>query len=388
MHGYIERKHHLGTILEKFKYYPVTVLLGPRQVGKSTLAKAIQDRVKKALYLDLQNPKDLLLLEDPFALFERNPDTLIILDEIQKAPEFFSVLRSIIDQNRTNGRVLVLGSASRDLIKQSSETLAGRICYLEITPFFRREIRPLLDFRQHWQRGGFPLGLLAENDSTSLDWRKNYIQTFLERDIPQLGFANLPSPMMSRFWQMLAHNHGQFLNQAQLAQSLGVSSPSVKKYLSILEQLFVIRQLEPYAGNLKKRLVKSPRIYLRDSGLLHCLLDIESERDLMGHPVCGSSYEGFVMENIISLFPEWRPSFLRTSNGAEVDLVLQKGRKLKFFEMKLNSTPKASRGLHQMIEELHPEKTFVIAPVKSSFQVNKVTYISLDEFIEEHIQLP
>ena len=355
-------------------------MLGPRQSGKSTLAKEVQNQVKKSVYLDLQEPGSLHRLEDPVTLFNQYEHHLIILDEIQKAPEFFSVLRSLIDKKRQNGRVLVLGSASPDLIKQSSETLSGRICYLEVTPFQNREVKALYNFSSYWTRGGYPLSLLSENDKDSFDWRKNYIRTFLERDIPQLGFGYLPASQMSRLWKMLAHSHGQILNQSKLGQSLGVSSVSIRKYISLLEQTFIIRQLQPYSTNLKKRLVKTPKVYIRDSGLLHALLDIENIEDLRSHPVCGASFEGVVMENIISLFPGWEPFFLRTSNGAEADLLLSKGQKKLLFEMKLNASPKASKGFFQLMEEINPQETFVIALIKETFQVKGIVYASLEQF--------
>lgn len=381
MHGYIQRDC-FQSILYQMKRYPVVALLGPRQSGKSTLAKEVQKKIKKSVYLDLQNPGSLHRLEDPIALFEHYEDSLIILDEIQKAPEFFSVLRSLIDKKRQNGRVLVLGSASPDLIKQSSETLSGRICYLEVTPFQKKEVASLYDFSTYWTRGGYPLSLLAENDKDSFDWRKNYIQTFLERDIPQMGFGHLPSSQMNRLWKMLAHSHGQTLNQSKLGQSLGISSVSIRKYISLLEHTFIIRQLQPYSANVKKRLIKTPKVYIRDSGLLHALLNIENKDDLMYHPVCGASFEGVIIESIIFQFPNWDPFFLRTSNGAEVDLLLVKGQKKLFFEMKLNSSPKASKGFFQLAEKIKPQGTFVIAPVKETFKVKGVTYSSLEQFIK------
>ncbi len=382
MNAYIKRQA-FPHLLYQLKRYPVTALLGPRQVGKSTLAKAVQNHLKNAVYFDLQDPRNQQRLEDPIALFERHKNHLIILDEIQKMPELFSLLRSIIDENRTNGRVLVLGSASRDLIKQSSETLAGRICYMEITGFQREEVKTTYDFSSHWTRGGLPLSLLAGNDRDSFDWRKNYIQTFLERDIPLLGFGSLPPTQMSRLWRMLAHWHGQVLNVSKLSQSIGLSVPSVKKYISLLEQTFLIRLLEPYHRNLKSRLIKSPKVYIRDSGLLNALLDIDGTEELMGHPVCGASFEGFVMENILTRFPLWTPSFLRTSNGAEVDLVLSKGRQTVFFEMKLNSAPKVSKGFHHLVNSIKPDQAFVMAPVPSSFKIKNLIYISLDEFLNK-----
>ncbi len=380
MHGYIDRIC-LRSILYQLKRYPVVALLGPRQSGKSTLAKKTQNQIKKSFYLDLQDPVSLHRLEDPIALFEQYKDHLIILDEIQKSPEIFSVLRSLIDKKRQNGRVLALGSASPALIKQSSETLAGRICYIEVTPFQKKEVEGLYDFSSYWLRGGYPLSLLSQNDEDSLDWRKNYIQTFLERDIPQLKTLSLSSPQMSRLWKMLAHSHGQTLNQSQLGQSLGVSSASIKKYISILEQIFIVRQLQPYSSNLKKRLVKAPKAYIRDSGLLHALLNIENKEELLSHPVCGASFEGVVIENIIFQMAKWEPFFVRTSNGAEADLLLSKGQKKLLFEVKLSSSPKASRGFFQLISDIKPQKAFVIAPVKETFKIKGIIYTSMEKFI-------
>jgi len=380
MHGYIPRDC-FQSILYQLKRYPVVALLGSRQVGKSTIAKKIQKHIKKSFYLDLQDPRHLLRLDDPFSLFEDHKNSLIILDEIQRVPEFFSVLRSLIDQKRKNGRVLVLGSANRDLIKQSSESLAGRICYLEVSPFQRKEIKKICDFSKYWLRGAYPLSLLAKNKRDSLEWRQNYIKTFLERDLPQLGFGYLPSSQMNRLWKMLAYSHGQILNQSTLSQSLGVSAVSVKNYISILEQSFVIRTLQPYSANLKKRVIKSPKVYIRDSGLLHALLNIEDKENLMSHPICGASFEGTVIENIIFHFPQWEAFFLRTSNGAKIDLLLTKGQKKLLFEIKLNSAPKISKGFFQLKKEIKTKEAFVIAPVEKPFTMNGICYSSLDSFI-------
>ena len=386
MHVYIKRKQ-LKEILHKLKKYPVTALLGPRQTGKSTLAKQIQNHIQKTIYFDLQDPRSLRRMEDPIAIFEQYENSLIILDEIQKMPELFSVMRSLIDKKRKNGQVLILGSASRDLIQQSSETLAGRICYLEITPFQRSEVQSLYKFNSHLLKGGFPLSLMADNNQDSFDWRKNYIQTFLERDIPSLGMNSLPPYQMGRLWRMLAHHHGQVLNVSKLSQSMGFSSTTLKKYISFLAQTFVIRLLEPYHSNLKKRIVKTPKVYIRDSGLLHALLDIENMEDLMGHPVYGASFEGFIIENLVSQFPSWIPSFLRTSNGAEIDLILSKGKRNIFFEIKVNSAPKISKSLYQFIEIIKPCQSFVIAPVFPSYRIKDIFYISMDDFLNQKITL-
>ena len=387
MQGYIQRQA-LKRVLYQLNRYPVVALLGPRQSGKSTLAAQVVRHIAKTRYFDLQDPGTLLRFEDPVSVFESYQDHLLILDEIQRLPGLFSVMRSLIDRNRVNGRVLILGSASRDLIRQSAETLAGRICYIEITPFHRKEVHSLYDFDTHLTRGGFPLSLLSGTTSDSFDWRKNYIQTFLERDIPLLGGGALPPLQMNRLWRMLAHHHGQVLNLSGLSGALGVSVPTVKKYILFLEQTFVIRLLEPLRANLKSRLIKSPKVYIRDTGLLHNLLELETLEDIKNHPSYGYSYEGFVMENIITHFPKWNPSFLRTSGGAEVDLVLNRGQKKLFFEMKASSAPKVSKGFFQLVEALKPLKTYVIAPVKESFKVKNLLYISLDEWLSEEALKP
>ena len=374
MHGYVNREIH-EKVLFDLQHYPVVALLGARQVGKSTLAKKICTEHRSALYLDLESPRDLNKLQDPEALFELNSEMLICLDEIQRAPGLFEVLRSVVD--RSSQRFLVLGSASRDLIQQSSETLAGRISYLELTPLFREETTGM-DWRTHWLRGGYPGSLLADSTDVSFEWRLNYIRTFLERDIPQLGF-NIPAGTLNRLWQMLAHSQGQPLNAAKLGGSLDRSANSVRSYIDILEQTFLVRTLAPYSANVKKRLVKSPKVYLRDSGLLHTLLDIESMNDLAGHPVYGSSFEGYIIENILAGLPRWKPFYYRTSNGAELDLVLTRGRERIAIEIKASSAPKPSRGFWSSSEDIDATQKFVVGSVDGTYPArNGVTVCNLD----------
>ncbi len=297
MHGYRER-NIFNSIIKRLHSNPSVALLGARQVGKSTLAERIIGEFPHAIYLDLERPSDLNKLSNAEAFFQQYKDKMICLDEIQRAPELFAILRSVIDRNKNNAQFLLLGSASRDLIRQSSESLAGRISYLEITPFSRAESKEF-DINQLWLRGGYPRSLLNADDESSFQWREDYIRTFLERDIPQLGF-NVPANTLGRFWRMLAHSHGQTLNASKLADSMGVSAHTIRKYIDLLEQTFVVRALKPWSGNIKKRLIKSPKVYIRDSGLMHALLDIESMDQLFSHPVYGSSYEGFVIENILT----------------------------------------------------------------------------------------
>ena len=313
MQTYIKR-FFTEKIRERLLNIPGVIILGPRQCGKSTLAKAIISEIENAVYLDLERPSDINKLTDPEAFFSLNADKLICLDEIQRVPELFPILRSVIDENRRNGQFIILGSASPDLIRQSSETLAGRVSYFELTPFLFKEISEHSSpnkLRKLWLRGGFPRSYLASDEKESFEWRLNFIRTFLERDIPQLGFR-IPAKTLERFWKMCAHLHGQLLNSSKLGESLGVSHHTVRSYSDLLEQTFVLRVLRPYESNLKKRLIKSPKIFIRDTGLLHALLDIESHNELLGHPVYGASWEGFVMENILSLLPNWNCILLPT----------------------------------------------------------------------------
>lgn len=384
MHGYINR-NITQLIKKRLNSNPAVALLGARQVGKSTLAENILEQYPDSIYLDLERPSDLNKLTDPEAYFALFQQKLICLDEIQRVPEIFSVLRSVIDRNKRNTQFLILGSASRDLIKQSSESLAGRLSYIEVTPFTQAEVAETtkVDLQIHWIRGGYPRSLLALDDEDSFQWREDYIRTFLERDIPQLGFQ-IPAVTMSRLWQMLAHSHGQILNTSKLAGSMGVSSHTVRKYIDLLQQTFMLTVLPPYATNTKKRLVKSPKVYIRDSGILHSLLGIESLQDLFGHPVYGASFEGYIIENIISQLSRWKASFYRTSNGAEMDLVLEKGNKRLAIEIKSSSSPKVSKGFWSSIETLQPSQSYVIAPVESSYPISDdVMVVPLHEFIKE-----
>lgn len=363
MHENAIPRKQLTTLDSRLRQYPVVALLGARQVGKSTLAKHIAP--ERLLYLDLERTSDLNKLTDPEAYFVANADKLICLDEIQRLPDIFPLLRSLVDASGRNGQFLLLGSASRDLLRQSSETLAGRISYLELSPFSIEEI-PASDWQRHWLRGGYPRSFLADDEASSYQWRHDYIRTFLERDIPQIGF-NIPANSLGRLWRMLAHVSGQTLNSAKLADSMGVSANTVRHYIDLLEQTFVLRTLPPYSGNLKKRLVKSPKIYIRDSGLLHALLEIESRDDLFANPAYGASFEGYVVENLIAALPDWRASYYRTSNGAELDLVLEKGRQRVAVEIKASTAPKPSRGFWQAIEDIESTANYVVGQVNEAY---------------------
>jgi predicted AAA+ superfamily ATPase len=354
------------SILHKLNKNPVVALLGPRQVGKSTIAKEIVSCYPNAIYLDLEMDSDRFKIENnPEFFFELNKGKLICLDEVQFVPEIFKILRGCIDKEGTNGQFLILGSASRDLIRQSSETLAGRISYLEVTPFTRNEVIDH-NITEYWLKGGYPKSFLEPNTEDSLDWRIDYIQSFLERDLPSLGFR-VPSPTLKRFWTMLAHNQGQIVNYSKLGNSLGVSGHTIKYYLDILEQTFIIRILMPYHSNQKKRLVKSPKIYIRDTGLLHAILKIETSNDLLGHPVVGNSFEILIIENLLKKYPRHTPYFFRDSTGNEIDLILEKGLEIIAIEIKLSKNPKIEEGFWHGVKFLRPSKKMVISQVDEDY---------------------
>ena len=349
--------------------FPAVAVLGPRQCGKSTLAKVFIERFDDALYLDLENPADLAKLNDPELFFTHNQDKLICLDEIQLKPDIFARLRPLIDARNRTGQFIFLGSASRDLLKQSSETLAGRLAYLELTPFLFSETaaeKPPLQLHDFWLRGAFPKSLLARSSKASYRWRDNFIRTFLERDIPQLGFR-IPAQSLRRTWQMCAHNQGQLLNSSQLGSALGISHTTLRSYLELLSETFMLRILPPFAANLKKRLVKAPKIYIRDSGILHALLAVDNYDDLLSHPVFGASWETLVLENIIASYPEWEPFFYRTAAGAEIDLLLVRGQKRIAIECKASTAPTVSRGFWNALKDLEVDETWIVAPVKEGY---------------------
>jgi predicted AAA+ superfamily ATPase len=301
-------------------------------------------------------------------LFSLHKEELVCLDEIQRTPELFSILRTVIDECARNSQFLILGSAGPDLIRQSSESLAGRIAYLDLTPFLLSELEDSRqeNFRGLWLRGGFPRSFLAEDPDTSFEWRQDFIRTFLERDLGMLGFR-MPPARLSRFWRMCAHNHGSLLNASKLADSLGVSSHTVRSYIDLLEHTFMLRVLLPDAPNLKKRLVKSPKIYIRDSGILHTLLDIRTHDDLLSHPIRGASFEGFAMENILACANNYDPSFYRTGAGAEIDLILRRGRRTLAFELKSSTVPRVSKGFWNALDDISPDEAYVVAPVMESY---------------------
>lgn len=353
-----------ATVEEALRRFPVVALLGPRQVGKTTLAAAIAEGSQlDVLRLDLELPSHMARLADPELYLGSRADSLVVLDEIQRLPDIFPVLRALVDTDRRPGRFLLLGSASPDLLRQSSETLAGRIRYVELGPLTLDEVgRTQENLTRLWLRGGFPESYLAGSDDESLEWRLEFVRTYLERDVPALGI-NLQAESLRRFWRMLAHRHGQLWNASEMARSLGVSSPTAGSYLEVLSGTFLTRRLEPYHANVGKRLVKSPKVYLRDSGLLHALLGVPDLDELHGHPILGASWEGFLIEQVLSIRQPRDAAFYRTAAGAELDLVVKDGRHpLTGYEMKYSLAPAVTRGFWHSLEDLRIGRAYVLYP--------------------------
>lgn len=364
-------------ILQLVSYFPAVAVVGPRQVGKTSLVQAIRSQLtKRSVYLDLENPDDLIKLENPSLFLEPMADQTIILDEVQKMPALFPILRGIIDRKRIPGRFMLLGSASPDLIRDSSESLAGRIAYHELLPFTFEEVQSGHDFRVHWFRGGFPESLLAPDDTMSRRWRQNFIRTYLERDLPLLGLAADPV-LIGKLWQMTAHLTGQLLNMETLARSLGINGTTIRRYLDFLESAYLIRRLQPFSANLKKRLVKTPKIYIRDTGILHQLLGIASFFDLSGHPALGGSWETYVIEQITAILPDWAELFFyRTHEGTEADLVIARaGQAETLVEIKYSTTPKPSKGFHIAAADLGTKRHFLICPVEQGFPLSETVRV-------------
>lgn len=390
MQGYLSR-HLEPTIQESLLDFPAVAILGPRQAGKTTLAQEIVRARPGSTYLDLERPSDLRKLDDPELFFRlrqaQHPEALVCLDEIQRAPDLFPVLRSVLDSGGHNGQLLLLGSASRDLLRQSSESLAGRIRFLELTPFLATEL-DLADtdsagLARLWLRGGFPRSLLARSDESSRQWRESFVRSFLERDIPQLGFS-IPAAALHRLWRMLAHLHGQVLNASKLGAALGISHTTARSQIDLLAQTFMVRQIEPLEANVKKRLVKSPKLYLRDSGILHALLEIDDIESVLAHPACGESWEGLVIENVVATRPDWQPSFYRTADGAEIDLVLSRGNRRIAIECKASSAPTVSRGFWTALEDLKVDEAWILAPVQEPYPLRGgVTVSPLGHFLRQ-----
>lgn len=361
----------LATLRALLADFPAVAILGPRQVGKTTLALMLTETLAGASYLDLESPIDQAKLADPASYFDAHRDDLVILDEVQRAPQLFAQLRGVIDQRRRagkrKGQFLLLGSATGALLQQSAESLAGRIAYLELPPLTLAEV-PSGQAQALWVRGGFPESLLASSDASSLTWRQQFIATYLERDIPQLG-PRIPAETLRRLWTMLAHEQGQTLNASKLAASLAVSGQSVARYLDLLADLMLVRRLRPWANNQGKRLVRSPKVYVRDSGLVHALLGLPELDDVIGHPVAGGSWEGHVIENLLAVAPAGtQPFFYRSSAGAEIDLWLELPKRQRWaIEIKRSSAPAVSKGFHIAADDLAATQRFVVHAGAESF---------------------
>src|SRR3990167_746044 len=367
-------------IINLLQHHAVVGILGPRQVGKTTLAFSIAEK-RSSVYLDLESPIDRAKLTDPEMYFHEQGEQLIILDEIQQSPNLFRILRVIIDakrrQGHKTGQFLILGSASIDLLKQSAVTLAGRIIYTELSTLSILELKAYQpDGKKHWVRGGFPESYLASSDKSSLEWRQGFIKTYLERDIPQLG-PRIPAETLRRFWTMLAHNQSELFNASKLAAALGVSSQTVTRYLDLLVDLMLVRRLPAWSKNTGKRLVKSPKTYVRDSGLVHALLSINHFDDLLAHPVAGSSWEGYVIENLLSLLPSSAEAyFYRTSAGAEIDLIIEfKPNERWAIEIKRSLAPKLEKGFYTAYEDIKPHQSFLVYPGNEQFSIAKNTQV-------------
>lgn len=385
----------LEKLTDTLKFMPAIALLGARQIGKTTLAKFIA-KSQESIYLDLESPEDITKLSDPISFLSFHKEELIILDEIQRMPDLFMILRGVIDknrqENRNNGQFLLLGSASMDLLRQSSESLAGRISYIEMSGLNVIEILNNNDNKEInrlWFRGGFPNSYLAVLDKHSMEWLEMFIRTYLERDVPQMGFR-VPAVRLRRLWTMVAHLQGETLNYSNLAANLEVDGKTITHYLDILVSLLLVRRLEPWYKNVKKRLVKSPRFYVRDTGILHRLLGIANYDSLLSNPIIGKSWEGFVIENILSILPQsFETYYYRTSVGTEIDLVIKlPDNKLWAVEIKHGLVPKIKKGFHLACLDICADKKFVIYGGNDQFPVGDDTMvISLKRFMNLLIEI-
>lgn len=352
--------------------FPVIGILGPRQCGKSTLVKHFLKDIKNVAYFDLEKYDDLAkITENPLAFFDTHQDKIICLDEIQKLPHIFATMRGVIDKNRKNGKFFVLGSASPELIKQTAESLAGRIGYIELTPFHILEIANS-DLKSHWLRGGFPESYLAVNDENSFIWRDAYLKNIIERDIQE--FRKIDSVTVLKLLRFLTHYHGQRENYTEIAKDFSVGELTVKNYIDILESMYLIRRLPAYFKNSKKRLVKKSKIYLRDSGLLHVIAKIHDESELLAHPLYGNSFEGYVVENLLAIFDDCEASYYRASNGEEVDLILERNNKTIAIEIKTSKTPSLTKSGISAIKDIKPDHIFIIVPYYETVYHSKQEY--------------
>ena len=363
---------------------PVVAIIGARQVGKTTLAKSLLVNFNNVIFLDLEKNSDRQIIQNTEKFLQLNKGKTICIDEIQMVPNVFAEMRNFVDNNKDT-KFIVLGSSSPDLLRQTSESLAGRIFYFELSAFLWQEIKDKTTMHNYRLKGGMPMSILAKNDKLAFTWLNNYIKTFLERDLRNFGF-NIPPDTLRRLWQMLAHVNGQVLNSSQLANSMGLTHTTIKTYIDILANTFMIRIIEPYYINVKKRLVKSPKVYFRDTGVLHTLLNIETYNDLFAHPIYGSSWEITVIENIIAKYKKWNYYFYRTASGNEIDLVLTKANRVIAIEIKSSNIPKLTKGFWYALDDINATEAYVIAPVRMPFPIkNNVMAYPLEEFLDKEI---
>ena len=373
---YLPRKAE-KEILDLAAFFPAVVIVGPRQVGKTSLARHIANQLARpSLYIDLEIPEERALLSEPSLFLEQHREETVILDEVQRLPDLFPVLRGLIDRDRRPGRFILLGSASPELIRDTSESLAGRVAYFELQPFLHSEIAAVSNFREHWLRGGFPESILAENDRRSAQWRQNFIQTYLERDLPLLGLRADPI-VVGKLWTMVAHNHAQLLNIEALSNSLGLASNTIRRYLDYLESAYLIRRVQPFYTNIGKRLVKAPKVYVRDSGVLHSLLGIPDFDRLQRHLSLGASWEGYVLQEIAGMLsPEDELYFYRTAAGTEADAVIVRGGVPRILlEIKHSATPTPSKGFYIAQQDLNTSKNYVVYPLERDYPLNAKTQV-------------
>ena len=386
----IERRQK-QQLLDLLEYFPVVCIVGPRQVGKTTLVKSMIGRLgREAVYIDLEYPPDENKLSDPVLFFEQNVEKCVIIDEVQRKPGLFPVLRSMIDRKRAPGRFILLGSASPGLIRDSSESLAGRIAFMELYPLHLLEVNEYYDYTRHWFAGGFPNALLAPKRQLSQKWLQQFVQTYTERDLPLLGFPGT-SKIAARLWHMLAHFNGNIWKATSFANSLDLTVPTVNRYLDFFESAFLVRRLQPWGMNAKKRLVKSPKVYMRDTGLLHYLAGINDFDMLMGNVQIGSSWENYVIEQISQLLPDdFSVFYYRTQAGAEADLIIVKGIKpLYCIEIKYSSNPKVTKSFMNVIEDLNTSLNYIITPASDTYWINKqIRVTNLTDFLNVILSTP
>ncbi len=378
-----------GQVVDSLKKFPVVCIIGPRQVGKTTLAKHIAKNSlkKKWLYLDLELHDDISRLTDPSAFLQAHEDHCVIIDEVQRQKNLFPLMRALVDKHRIPGRFILLGSATPELIHDSTESLAGRISYKELAPFNITEVEKKSAMEIHWLKGGFPLAYLDRNNNTRFEWTENFIRTYIERDLPMLGSPANPI-LMRKMLQMLSHLHGQVWNASYISKSLEITAPTVRTYLSFLENSFLINMLQPYHFNIKKRLVKAPKIYFRDSGILHYLHGLQTKIQLFSNPLLGHSWEGYVIEQIKQLAGTQNEMFFyRTHRGTECDLVITRnGKPVAAIEIKFTSAPKISEGLKISIEDLRTPKNYIIIPTENDYSIQKeIRVCDLKTFLKKYL---